>query len=1366
MIPLSSKQISFKRSFLLLWLFTVMANGASVDLNPRFTHFSSDDGLSQSNVTCIIEDRQGFIWFGTFNGLNRYDAHSFESFHYTPEGANGLSHNYISALAVDDSGFIWIGTLDGLNRFNPVTQRFSVFHPDSQDKFALQDNQIESILIDRQARLWVGTRNGGLALRNAQSKQFYHFRSSDDDSSSLSDNFVRALFEDRQGNIWIAHRNGSIDIIPNGEKKPQPLFSDHKRLTDDRISAITQTKDGAIWIGTQGDGLFRLFFENGQTERLRHLHTDNFPLSSNIILSLRMDRDGRLWIGTEDQGIILLDPESEDIGYIKNDPFNGQSLTHNSVWSIYEDRQGNIWIGLYGFGINLYCRYQSDFHHYRHHPNESNSLSHNMVNAFSEDAQGRLWIATDGGGVNCWNPQTQQFITYNSKNSPFDADIAVSLYFDGSAVWIGTWLNGLYRLDLASESVSHFSAESHGLGSNRIMNIISDGKDGLWLASFWGGITHLHSASGAVKVYNVENSGLSDNNTRVLLQDYDNKLWIGSDLALDCFDPATGVWENFLHNPADSLSISKGFVNAIFQNSDSIIWVGASSGLNQFQRENRSFIHYTRSNGLPNDEIKAILGDEQTRLWISTNAGISSFEVLKGEFLNYDVSDGLQGNEFNSRSAWHSGSGALLFGGNNGFNLFYPQKLQTNPIPPAIHITELSIYNQPVAPGTKILPRHISFTNAITLTYRENVFAFKFTALNFLAPEKNRYRYRLLGFDEKWIESRQQSAVFTNIGAGNYLFQVIGANNNGVWNETPREIAIKITPPFWETGWAYLIYFLIAATLVAFVANHYITKLRLQNKLKMEHLQLEKMFESDQMKSRFFANITHEFYSPITLILSPLERLMRQLAVEPALKKHLAMVLRNARRLHRMVEQLKDIQKAERGELRLNLAKGDLSAFIENLLSAFQEYAADRKIHLEFITSLSHPVIWFDADKLDKILYNLLSNAFKYTPDEGKVQIILEKSAEDDADTGQRHFYRIIVRDNGLGIPREQLPYIFNRYYRAKSIADQADGSGIGLAFVNELIQICNWDISVESEPQQGTAFTVIIPADNEVYEPGNAADVFGEFYNGDEPVYAEIPNTENSVTAREVPLLLIAEDDQEIRQYLEQSLSAHYRLIVSRDGEDALQQARSAIPDLLVSDIKMPKKDGLILCAELRRDEKTSHIPVILLTAYTSEEIHKKGLSTGADAYLKKPFDIDLLELQIQNLLKNRQELREKYRREMLLQPAKPAPENLDEKFLLRLVKIIEEHISEGDFNAELLAHKAGLSRVQLYRKLRSLTDQTAHEFIASIRLQRAVQLLQEKKMTITEVAFAVGYNDLTYFARSFKKKYQVSPSEFRKKN
>jgi ligand-binding sensor domain-containing protein/signal transduction histidine kinase/DNA-binding response OmpR family regulator len=1349
----------------------------------RFSHLTVNDGLSQSNVVCILQDSRGFMWFGTFNGLNRYDGYKFEVFQHQSGDPHSISHNFISSLYEDHTHTLWVGTPDGLNYYDRESNRFISFKHDPENPESLSDNSIEVIFEDSQNRLWIGTGLGGLNRYDRELGIFTRYEYDAEDESSVSSNFVREIFEDSKGNVWIGHGNGAIDILKRGDSTFTSLSRQGLTLTEYRITGIVESEDRSIFIATQGDGLFQLEYNDEEviiTNRFLKNAAQHNTISSNILLDLSIGEIGKLWIATEDDGLNILNMETGEFQFLRADPFVPSSLNYNSVWTIYKDRLGLIWLGTYAGGVNLYLGSGNYFRHFKHYPGHENSLSNNMVNAFREEDDSKIWIATDGGGLNLLDWRQNEFKHYNTSNSNIGSNVIVSLFEDSrDRLWVGTWGDGLYHFDRERNQFIRYSKEQHGLGSNNILHIQEDNKGGLWLATFWGGLTYFNPQTNDVKVYTVQNGGLSNDDVRVICFDVTGRLWVASDVGIDLLYPETEAFKTYQYDENDRSSISKGFVHSILETADSTIWVGTAGGLNKYDPDTDSFIHYTKIDGLPDNTVKSMLEAGNGNIWIGTNKGISKFDPEKETFKNFDISDGLQGNEFNNMSCYRTRDGYMLFGGTNGFNMFKLEDLDVNEFIPPVVITDFRIFNKPVPVGEKDSPlsKHISEAQNINLSYKHSVFSFEFVALNYILPEKNQYAYMMEGFDADWnYVNGVRTATYTNLDPGNYTFRVKASNNDGIWNEEGASIYIRINPPFWKTWWAYLFQFLLLCGIILFVVSYFVGRQKLRTALKIEHLELENMYELDRKKMQFFNNISHEINSPVTLILDPLEKLINNGKVEKRVKSSLALIHRNASRLKRMIDQLKDFHSIETGSLKLQLSKGDIIQFVRTIADSFNEYAEVRQIEYEFSSDHKSCNAWFDSDKLDKILYNLLSNAFKFTPENGEVKLsvsILPSYKLNTEVYKAGKYIEIIVKDNGIGIAKEKRDNIFRRFNHLDEYnGRQFDGSGIGLAFAHELIVLYKGHIDFVSEEGKGAEFVVHIPVDEQFLEENQLVSEFTVIpvddravsYQSDSGNGMDSPaeNVQKQMQAQNLPVLLVIDDDREVRKYIKNSLDFKYRIIEAEDGTDGIKKAKAVIPDLIISDIKMPGVEGIELCTRLKQNIKTSHIPVIVLTAYSSSEYKMKGLQKGVDAYITKPFNIDILEAQIVNLLNTRGKLMDKFRKEFVFEPKNIVVSDLDAEFLKQIIELIKEHLSDTEFNSEVLAKKIGLSRMQLYRKIRGLTDQTVHEFIRNIRLEHAVKLLEDGKMTITEVAYEVGFNDLTYFARCFRKQYDKSPSEY----
>ncbi len=813
------------------------------------------------------------------------------------------------------------------------------------------------------------------------------------------------------------------------------------------------------------------------------------------------------------------------------------------------------------------------------------------------------------------------------------------------------------------------------------------------------------------------------------------------------------------------------------RNPGQALWIGtAGGGLNHFDMQTEQFTHFTEKDGLPNDVVYGILIDSSNNLWMSTNKGLSRFNPTTGEFRNFDASDGLQSNEFNTGAYFKSQSGEMFFGGIKGLSYFQPSRVVDNPHIPAVVITGFRISNKPVSPEEHpaILNSDIAEAREIFLTYRENIISFEFAALDYSAPERNQYAYMLEGFNEDWIDNgATRTATFTNLPAGDYVFRVKAANNDNVWNESGAALRVHVAPPPWKTWWAYSLYGLAILGLLYGFRRYEMNRIRLKNDLAFEQVKIEQLHHLDEMKSRFFANISHEFRTPLTLILGQIESLMTSISAAKDQRK-LEVANRNARRLLGLINQLLDLSKIEAGGMTLHATRQNLVGFVKQVVYSFELMAEQRRITLQFSTERDDMPVRFEPDKMEKVFSNLLSNAIKFIPPGRDGRITVECWAESGETAGQPEMAVVSVSDTGVGIAPEQAAHVFDRFYQADlSQTRQFDGTGIGLALVKELVELHGGDVSVNSIVGKGSDFFVRLPLAGPAEISPPADDVqtpmTGERAIDAETLIGEVngispPAVEKIAPGNAKPIVLIVEDNPDIRAYIREQLENEFCTLEAGDGEAGISRALETIPDLIVSDVMMPKVDGYQLCQTLKKDEKTSHIPIVMLTAKADLQDKIAGLETGADAYLLKPFSARELLAQVRNLIHLRRELRERFRGVTVIKPAEVAVTPVDQAFLEKALAAIDREMSRPGFSVEALAEEIGMSVSQLNRKLNALIDQPAGQLIRSQRLQRAADLLRQQAGNVAEICYKVGFSDQANFTRAFKKQFGVSPSAYKK--
>ena len=1369
------------------------SNSINID-NIRFELLS--DGLSEKSVTCILQDNKGFMWFGTRNGLNRYDGVEFKIYEFVYGDSTSISSNFINSLVEDSLGNIWVGTLDaGLNLYNREMDNFRRFQPRPGAKGAISDNWVTDLYIDSKHNLWVGTEKAGLELLEPGLTKFQHFKNDPNSLHSLNNNHVRVIFEDAKENLWVGTYGGGLSLFDR--KKNKFIHHVHDPMDDESISSnylysYLQDSDGNNWVGTR-EGLNLLVeTENGwKFKRFKPNIQDPTGLIHNIVLSIAEDNLGRLWIGLENGGLAIYDKKGGTFSNFWPDPLDPTSIGSNSIWAIYKDRIGTMWIAARNRGVNKWDQYHTKFIHHILPPSGNHKLANNDVLCFAEDEKGNLWIGTDGGGLNYLDRATNTYTHYvHNPNDPksLSSNSVISLELDSYGdLWIGTWEGGLNRFDKKTGTFQHYfhdAQDERSLGSNYVFSIFEDSSRKLWVGAFYEGLDLYDRNTDSFVHYRVDDTNpkaIGHNRVFTMYEDTKKNMWIGSEggglLHMDKDVNGNPSFTSFRYNPNDPSSLSSNLINAVYEDSRHNLWIGTWGGLNKFDYESRTFKAYRKEDGLADNVVYGIIEDGEGNLWVSTNQGISKFNPETISFENYNTADGLQAQEFIRGSFLKSKSGEFFFGGVNGFNSFFPKAILGNPNVPPIYITNFWIYNDLIKPGAPRSPlsSNITETEEIVLPYTLNEFTFEFAALNFSQAFKNQYAYILEGYDKNWHDAgSQRKASYAQVPPGAYTFRVKATNNDGVWNERGTTLRIIVSPPWWKTWWAYSVYGAAAFGLFFWYRQNLIHRERLRNDLKLEHLELMKMQEMDKLKSYFFANISHEFRTPLTLILSPIRDMLSG-NFRGDVKRQYQMVIRNGERLLMLINQLLDLSKLGAGRMKLKAARIDIIAFLSVIVSVFESYAQRSHVKFTFVHPAEPIFVFFDPDKFEKVITNLLSNAFKFT---NKGEIVLSVRTFSESGTSDTSFennkVEVAVTDSGAGIPEEYLNTIFDHFYQVAHQSN-AEGSGIGLSLAKELVELHKGKIFVESTVGSGSVFKVILSlgrnhlTDSEIDESVGSSHENQRWIPTDKfvnPVALklEVPNVNEDDGEDGLPRILIVEDNADMRNYIKQCLQTDFAVTEASDGREALRKGLEIVPDLIISDVMMPGMDGVVLCRNFKTNIQTSHVPLILLTAKADLESKIEGLDTGADDYLSKPFNSYELRARAKNLIRSREILRERFSasKKLILEPKEICITSLDEKFLNTVIQVIEKNMSDSSFRVETLAKELEMDAMAVYRKIKALTGQTAVEFIRTIRLKRAAQLLKQQKLTVSEVTYLVGFNDLQYFRTSFRKLFGVNPSEY----
>ncbi len=1370
-IPLKLSNILFILSFIVF--FNLLAQNS----NLKFKQLSINNGLSYSIVTCVIQDKDGFLWFGTKNGLNKYDGYKFTIYKNNPLDSTSLSYNWMygSCLLEDNDGKIWVGTQNGLNRFDKATEKFERYNANQ-----ISSSSIGCLYMDYTKNVWVGTYSG-LNLYNKATNSFFQYRQNT--TKAIQEDFYTKILDKRDGNLILATKKGLwLFNIKNKTFSQHPSSIENSVVANSQISDILEDNEKNLWICTANNGLF-CYNNNNQTIHFSELKSKKEFKFSSIYFGFQ-DVNNDLWFGTDGDGLYKYSSKNHTFQKYHNSGNEFNSITSNAIYACCEDRSKLLWFGTMN-GIS-YLDKKLKFDHYQRVIIDDNYTLNNYVTSFAKDSRGKLWIGTDGGGLCLYDRKTGKIEPYRY-NKKLKSLKVIDLAADTEGkLWVGTWNGGLHCIDVITNEIKNFMPEkgnSNSIMSPNIMAMTIDHNNNLWIASFLDGISYFDKNSESFFHILPSNDIYTtiSNYVYALNKDSYGNVWIGNlrtginRLVYDKNKPIND--KNIkLYRYSNNLVLAHKSITAFFEDSNFNLWIGSQNGLVKFNYKNEVVKVYLEKDGLPGNAICGILEDSHENLWISSNKGISKFDRKSNTFRNYDSDDGLQSNQFNNHACFKDNDGTMYFGGVNGFNVFHPDSIVDNQYIPPVVLTDFKIFMKSVQVGEKVngrivLTKSISMLKELELRYDESMITFEFAALNYIFPEKNQYAYILEGFDNSiHYVGNERSATYTNLNQGEYTFKVIASNNDGLWNNTGVSINITILPPWWKSWWAYVIYLLVVLAMLYYYRRRAINKEKIRSQIALERLEFEKTrelnqknIEVEQMKITFFTNISHELRTPLTLIIGPLEQFIANEKLN-LYANTFRLMLRNAQRLLQLINQILGISKLEAQKMQLNVSQNDICQFINSICDSFKRYAEQRNITFQINHKINTSQAWFDAEKVEIIICNLLSNAFKYTAEKGRISIdtqIIENVIE------------IKVQDNGIGIAKEHLNYIFDRFYQIinpKGIHHQI-GTGIGLALVKNLIELHHGTISVQSDEDIGTTFTVSFPISKEYYNVDELKEQTEKpLIGGSEFKFLsennESLNVQNNISespdSTHKPLMLIVDDNEDVREYLKSIFTKQFRIEESRDGEDALKIAASAYPDIIICDVMMPKIDGLEFCYKLKTNEYISHIPVILLTARSSEEYIIKGYETGADDYVTKPFSVKLLEVRVQNLMDSRKKMRLRFSQKPLDEINDIAPTNSDETFLNRVLDIIEKFIADEDFDAEMLAKEMGIGRTFLYAKIKALTEKSVHEFVKIIRLKKAAKLLSSTDFSVKEISYLVGFKNANHFMRCFKEQFGETPSQF----
>lgn len=1356
----------------ILLLFTI-AQATGKQLN--FSHFNYTNGLSNNRILCFAEDDNGFIWIGTTAGLNRYDGYNFKTFLNSPLDSNSISDDMVQAITKDQLGRLWILTPQGMTAFDPNVQVFSNDLNITINKEYYNLSGTTTVIPYGDSTLFFHLPGYGLIEHNLNTNKYELFEITNGHTSLLSSREISQITIS-ESSLYVLSRNGNINIISLKTKRLEKNIDALKTYiqnTQHDYNLFIDTKQN-IWIYSNDHDLGIIFIDGSET--IKHFNTESQPaLNSNIISSIIQDSDNNYWIGTDHGGLNILSSSKESVQYILHDEGDKNSLSQNVITSIFKSSNDVIWIGTFKQGGNFYHKNLFRFNHYKHQLSVETSLPYNDVNCFAEDKFGNLWIGTNGEGLIYFDRHKNTFksVTFEFKNTPgLKSNVIVSLFVDKyNHLWIGTYHGGLAYYD--GQNITNYlnnPDNPKSISDNRIWEIFEDSNGNLWVGTLGGGLNLFDRdrkeflAFKQTEFHEIYSDFIIDIN-----EDSKGNLWLGTDFGAYILPQDSSKVIHFTHDKKARGSLSDNFISAIHIDSRKHIWLGTRNGLNLFNAKSNNFILFNTNNGLPNNSIMGILESEEGDIWVSTSGGLCKLVIQYQEdgkyqshyTINYDDSDGLQGREFNEGSAYKTSKGELIFGGANGFNIYLPSEDEFKPLAYKTKIIGLEIFGEEInVNSNESKKRNIrsSILNGetIKLPYKDNIFSLKFATANYLAAKKIRYRYKLEGFNNQWIYTtwEDRKATFTNLNPGKYVFKVQSSDINAGWENSESFVHLIIQPPWYRTWVSYFAFTLLILTIIVFSRRIVIKNERAKFQQEQIEKESKRQQELNALKTRFFTNVSHEFRTPLTLILTPLEKLIKTTNDE-SFKKHLSLIQQNAKRLLGLVNQLLDFRKIEENKLQVSYIYGNIIGFIGHIIDSFTDFQESKNISLDFLPDEKELFMQFDKDKLEKILFNLISNAFKFTPENGYIRIFAEVVEVD----GTEHL-KIIVKDNGIGISEDQLEKIFDRFYQSDLPNDFiTKGSGIGLSLAHDFVELLNGSISVQSKINRGSSFIVLLPVNRNSTQDIGEDKIWPEVNNEGKTA---IPSTAVSAAKNKKTIMLV-EDNSDFRYYLNDSLQSKFNILEAENGSIALETLKTKQPDLIVSDVMMPVMDGLTFCSKIKTAPSFSHIPIILLTAKSTQQDQLDGLHQGADEYITKPFNLEILEARIDYLLAQRKRFATHYQKNFQVEIENNSITPLDEKLLKRTHDLINKNISNSEYSVEKLSKDVGMSRVYLYKKTTSLTGKTPVELIRLVRLKKAANLFLESQLSISEVAYDVGFTDPKYFSKQFKIEYGVLPSKYK---
>lgn len=1338
----------------LLLMFFVGLLSFSKALSQKLNYYNVVDGLSNSSITALLQDHYGYLWIGTSNGLNRFNGYDFKIFKSNFNSDNSINSNNIKCIYEDSHDNLWVGQIDGnisrIDQRNGIIKNFSCYSHASAKR-----GDIAAIVEGKDHNLWIAVDRFGFVCMNPKNGKILLVQNAR--SGGLTHNAVTDMICDKAGNLWLTTWGGGLNKY-NPRSRSFSYFLSKPDQQERKVcvhnTCLFQDKQGYIWVGSTHSGAYRI---NPITNTIKHFpenYSSNTSLHGHCVYSIVGDKQGNVWISTG-KGISIYHPDTRTFTYI--DP-NTASLdfTSDDIRKIYFDNVGDVWIGTE----------KGLFYYYYRHLNFAEILHTSLfgqdliVRAVIKDLKDNVWMQTNHGLLRI-PPGSKGF----ENITPILPDPSVrTLFLDGSGnVWIGYHNDNITRYNPQNNTYTNFTLNNPSNPNYepfRTVTTFSQDPDGfLWIGTEVG-LLRFDPITGQSKAL-IHSTELiyPDQKVTAIYRDLTGTLWVGTEGGLLRYSKDLRHKKIYRNNPSVSTSLPDNNVTSIFEDSHKRLWIGTMAGLACFCHEQDSFSTIAMPCEAQSAPVMAIEEDSRGYLWLSSTVGLIRYSFNDNTFHKFDANDGLQKGEFGARVAWKGYDGELFFGGISGANRFYPDSIRLDSVVPKVYIEGLYLFNELVEPGEGT-PLKIGIIDAkrIDLSYWQSTLSLQFAVHEFNSPEKIFYAYKLEGVDKDWIYANvhQRLATYAHLAPGKYVFKVKASNSDGIWNEKPTELTIVVHPPFWRTWWAYASYVVLAGLLIYYLSGRRVKREQEKNKREVEKIKEKQEKQLYEMKFKFFTNISHEFRTSLTLILGPLEQIINSKEQHGDNKKLLSIIHNNTVRLTRLVNQFLDFRKIEAHKMKINKTMQDIVPFMHNVFDIFLFEATQQHVDYSFESSIDSLSFSFDADKLEKSVYNLLTNAFKYTnTSNGKVTLLLDSFVRD-----EKIFVTIKVSDNGDGISEEDQQKIFDIFFQASDNGNKCHGGvGIGLNMTKELVALMDGTITVSSLPGNGSVFTITLPTDS--LNAGQSTEEVGhEMPAIDKGEEEETVTEEKSVSKDDqCDCILVVEDNADMRDYIRTILGSEYQIITAKNGVEGLSAAIEQMPDIIITDIMMPEMNGFQLFEHLRSDKRVNYIPVIMLTAVNDEQHVVKNYEKGVDDYITKPFSAAMLKARVANILAKRKEMwkhtgkaESKYQQKVI------------NPFVAEMEKVVSQHLSEPDFGVDALASNFNMSSQQLTRKAKALMEITPYKFIIKMRMETAVNLLKTTNLNITEIAFRCGYQEVSNFSRSFTQYWGKSPMQYNK--